>query len=322
MFYVKLLDLKSNPYTLTSLNAPGMESMAVNSLTLDQYHRICWFNLTQHRNTPISPAITMDLSAVLCWPSGSQFQDSVQIASIPDAEIPPDSWQCSWTKGAVMGDVMENGWTRYHCSDALLTETFTLNQSRVYNCSSWLCQANYVFTRLQITSNLENYGIVEDIDFCVDIAGTIEDLPAGYLFLCPVKHFRTGSSSYRWPACPAYWSLDPTGTEHLSNEEATRLGFPTISLKTSISFLYWDASVYAGLRKFHQAKGFDPDSQEVARHLGQLLELVGEEEVPLGRADEPSDFWADNEDWNLGFVDLDDPLNLPDKDNVLWDEED
>jgi hypothetical protein len=39
----------------------------------------------------------------------------------------------------------------------------------------------------------------------------------------------------------------------------------------------WDASVYTGLRQFHQAKGFDPDSQDVARHLGQpLYQLLSE----------------------------------------------
>jgi hypothetical protein len=39
----------------------------------------------------------------------------------------------------------------------------------------------------------------------------------------------------------------------------------------------WDPSVYAGLRKFHQAKDFDPESQDVARHLGHpLYQLSGE----------------------------------------------
>ncbi|KAJ7755486.1 hypothetical protein B0H16DRAFT_715739 [Mycena metata] len=41
----------------------------------------------------------------------------------------------------------------------------------------------------------------------------------------------------------------------------------------------WDASVYAGLRKFHRAKGFDPDSQDVARHLGYPLYQVSPQEL-------------------------------------------
>ncbi|KAJ7835749.1 hypothetical protein B0H14DRAFT_2363225, partial [Mycena olivaceomarginata] len=101
--------------------------------------------------------------------------------------------------------------------------------------------------------------------------------PRGFLFLCPPEHFRTGQSSVRWPECPAYWSLDPSGVEPLGMENATELGFPSISLSMKIFGWSWDASVYAGLRQFHQAKGFDPDSLDVARHLGHpLCQLVAQ----------------------------------------------
>jgi hypothetical protein len=60
-------------------------------------------------------------------------------------------------------------------------------------------------------------------------------------------------------------------------EDATALGFPTISLFTEVCGWSWDASVYAGLRQFHQAKGFDPESLDVARHLDEpLYQLAGE----------------------------------------------
>jgi hypothetical protein len=54
-------------------------------------------------------------------------------------------------------------------------------------------------------------------------------------------------------------------------EDATALGFISISLSTTIYGRSCDESVYAGLRQFHQAKGFDPDSQDVARYLGEPL---------------------------------------------------
>jgi hypothetical protein len=115
------------------------------------------------------------------------------------------------------------------------------------------------------------------VEFKLVISPTVEDSPPGYLFLCPEKDFQTGPSSFRWPECPAYWSLDPSGVEHLSMEDATALGFPSISFSTEIGGRSWDRSVYAGLCQFHQAKGFDPDSQDVARHLGEpLYQLVGE----------------------------------------------
>ncbi|KAJ7696339.1 hypothetical protein B0H16DRAFT_1265423, partial [Mycena metata] len=57
----------------------------------------------------------------------------------------------------------------------------------------------------------------------------------------------------------------------LSTEEATQLGFPSFQLTTQVYGYSWDTSVYAGLPQFHQAKGFDPESQDIARHLGQPL---------------------------------------------------
>ncbi|KAJ7735462.1 hypothetical protein B0H16DRAFT_128926 [Mycena metata] len=98
--------------------------------------------------------------------------------------------------------------------------------------------------------------------------------------------FQIGPCSFRWPNRPAYWSLDPEGIEALSTEEAERLGFPSFQLSTNIRGEYWDASVYAGLRQFHQAKGFDPDSQDVARHLGHpLYELCGDMNSPFTHVD-------------------------------------
>jgi hypothetical protein len=72
------------------------------------------------------------------------------------------------------------------------------------------------------------------------------------------------------------------GHELLSSEEATRLGFPPIQLSAQVQAESWDASVYAGLRQFHQGKGFDPDSQDVARHLGlPILQISTEADPPI-----------------------------------------
>jgi hypothetical protein len=65
-------------------------------------------------------------------------------------------------------------------------------------------------------------------------------------------------------------------------EDALDLGFPSISHSALIGGKFWDASVYAGLRQFHQAKGFDPESQDVVRHLDQpLYQLARETEIPF-----------------------------------------
>jgi hypothetical protein len=83
--------------------------------------------------------------------------------------------------------------------------------------------------------------------------------------------------SSKWPECPAYWSLDPSGVEQLSWEDAASIGFPRIGIRQYADGLSWDAPVYEGLRQFHQAKGFDPDSQEFALHRGDpLYELASQ----------------------------------------------
>jgi hypothetical protein len=64
-------------------------------------------------------------------------------------------------------------------------------------------------------------------------------------------------------------------------EDATALGFPSISLSTEIEGRSWDASVYAGLHQFQRAKGFDPDSLDVARYFDHEIYQLSSEIDPL-----------------------------------------
>ncbi|KAJ7464450.1 hypothetical protein FB451DRAFT_1042267, partial [Mycena latifolia] len=83
-----------------------------------------------------------------------------------------------------------------------------------------------------------------------------------------------------------YWSFDPSGVERLSAVEATNLGLPSIELTTKITGFSGDTTLYTGLRKFHQAKGFDPDSQHLAQHLGQpLYQLTTGLEIPFAHGE-------------------------------------
>jgi hypothetical protein len=144
---------------------------------------------------------------------------------------------------------------------------------------SWLMQANHIFHHLKIMSNLKDHGIsltnnqfgnlnstvlTDWIYYKLEIlAPTTEGPPPGFLFLRPVNHIQTGPSSFRWLECPTYKSVDPSSVERLSTE-AARFGFPTIQLNTEILGMCCDDRVYAGLRQFHQAQDFSPNSQDVA----------------------------------------------------------
>ncbi|KAJ7840627.1 hypothetical protein B0H13DRAFT_2366146 [Mycena leptocephala] len=179
---------------------------------------------------------------------------------------------------------------------------------------SWLRHPHFVqlygFTtsstiRLQITSNLENFArsivVIEGISFKIKISAIAEDGPSGYLFLCPESEFHAGVSSFRWPDCPAFWSLDPAGIEHLSPEEATRFGFPTIEPTIEAWGRSWDPTVYAGLRQFHRGKGFDPDSQDIARHLGGPLFRLSRDMEPLSAHVDPDDPGSEEQDNQTTF---------------------
>ncbi|KAF7353516.1 hypothetical protein MSAN_01541200 [Mycena sanguinolenta] len=259
--------------------SPGAETIRtfLDSLTLEHYHEICHWNLAQPQSFTLSADTTVKLGVVL-RSSGDLLQDSVQIAFLPSVET---RIVRNWTiSGEGTGEVMTNGWTRFR-SGGVFNRSFHFSLFVNRGLFSWLSQANYIFRCLRIVSDLEDYVSLDEFAFELYISETAEDPPNGFLFLCPLEDFGLGSSSFCCPACPAYWSLDPSGIDRLSPEDAMRLGFPSFELTTIAEGSYWDSSVYEGLRRFHEAKGFDPYTQDVARHLGHsLYQLFSERNVP------------------------------------------
>ncbi|KAF7377038.1 hypothetical protein MSAN_00121900 [Mycena sanguinolenta] len=303
------LDLKSPKAPALSviygLNA-GAETIRtfIDSLTLEQYHNICTWNLKQYRCFDISAPTTVNPGAVFRCPS-NQPEDSIEIAFLPSTQVDLGNWTIS---GGRTRDVMPNGWTRFQSGNVFNNTPYMFcSIYRQEDRETWLSQANHIFRCLSITSSFEDYVIVDQIDFHLHVSQTTGDPPEGFLFLCPKEDFRTGSSLFCWPACPAYWSLDPSGIDRLSPEEATRLGFPSFQLTTKVEGWYWDSSVYEGLSQFHEANGFDPYSQDVARHLGYpFLRLSSEcDALPWAYVDsDEEDFDADIDSyWRSAYLD-------------------
>ncbi|KAJ7104834.1 hypothetical protein C8R44DRAFT_332454 [Mycena epipterygia] len=136
----------------------------------------------------------------------------------------------------------------------------------------WLSQANHVLSQLAIPPKHEDCLLVYHIIYWLRFLGPVENLPEGYLFLCPSEDLRSKDGA--WLAtteCPAYWSLDPSGSDSLVPEDASRLGFLSFEFKMEVHVQSWHEDVYAALSRFHAGKGFDLNSQDVARHLGHLL---------------------------------------------------
>ncbi|KAJ6559408.1 hypothetical protein DFH09DRAFT_1316717 [Mycena vulgaris] len=252
---------------ITSLDALSHEEAAIDALTLQEYHSISYWHMSHTRSISLSTSITMTLAAIIYLDSSDQLEDAVEIAVLPQIEVNNHGWNIC----GVVGEVMQDGWTRYESSD-VSDCIIELLCTYPRTSEAWLSQANYVFSRLGITSNFEDYSIVDNIYFDITISPTTEeDPPAGFLFLCPADDVQTGPASFRLPDCPAFWSLNSAGIQRLSTEEATQLGFSSIQSTIRTWVESWNPSVYDGLRQFHKAKGFDPESQDVARHLEEPL---------------------------------------------------
>jgi hypothetical protein len=68
-----------------------------------------------------------------------------------------------------------------------------------------------------------------------------------------------------------YWSFDPMGIEHLSDDTVMELDLPRVHFQAILHGAYWSSKDYEVIRDFHRAKGFDPNRHDVAIKLGYPL---------------------------------------------------
>ncbi|KAJ7617985.1 hypothetical protein FB45DRAFT_216645 [Roridomyces roridus] len=244
------------------------------------YHEVC-FNISGRISLLNDPKISeVPLGALGRTVSGLHNYANFEPVACPASELCNVSgyqWVCTSCKthDTMPGELTGAGWNRF-------------NAAAVYNgfisvClradDFWLPQANHIFQRLNLNSQHEDYAFVHQVIFTLHIPAPTRPYPGGYLFACPAEHLRTDTASFALPRCPWFWSLDPSGISRLSRENAESLGFPMVQQNTDAFGRRWNTNVYDGLRTFHSAKGFDPYSQDLAKHLGcHLMELPGDKE--------------------------------------------
>ncbi|KAK7006298.1 hypothetical protein R3P38DRAFT_2555904 [Favolaschia claudopus] len=258
-------------------------SIVVATLSFRDYHFICSTELNKWHDVVLSCASTIYIGGVYCANAKNNFVNPVAIAS----QFPPKRkiiWDDYW-RSSVDGELLETkeGWTRFSSSELLFCMP-KLWFNMVAGPSAWVSRANHIFSRLGVKSNLSNYVHVQRLEFTVHLkpnTNTYSLPPEGFLFLCPIKDFRASPILFKMPQCPVYWSLEASGANQLSADQASELGFPTICIQTEIRGRSWNDNVCIGLREFHRAKGFDPESQDVARYLGDpLYRLCSDVEQP------------------------------------------
>jgi hypothetical protein len=104
------MDLVSGISGIKSWDLLNQDAIAIDALTLEQYHTICYWNLSQFRNLYCSASATVNLNTVIVCSSGDYLEHLVEIALLPDAEVYLGHWS---TAAEATRKVTEGGWTRY-----------------------------------------------------------------------------------------------------------------------------------------------------------------------------------------------------------------
>ncbi|KAJ7627225.1 hypothetical protein FB45DRAFT_1060000 [Roridomyces roridus] len=250
----------SNTTACIDWNDPTWETRATEILSLDQFHYICFRNFARYRIFAVEADKVADIrlgTLLFGWSESIELEDYTEIARLPSAEFELgwglfDTWN-------VTPHPCDNGWTRFNSMDVYgQTMTWSVHHTGRDSSCSWMCQANSMFNKLGITSGLEKFVFIYGVAFNIEVASpSTNESPAreGYIFLCPVSHLRPAPGSVSWPECPYFWSMDPTGVERLSADDAAAHGFPTVELRTQFRSEYWDGTAYEGMRKLHELKG-------------------------------------------------------------------
>lgn len=94
-----------------SLNVPHMEAVVINSLTLEQFHSICHWDLVQWRAGNFCVPVTVHLGAILLASGSDEIVFSSNIMTHSPRWTTLHRWDTETPEAR--GDVTEDGWTRY-----------------------------------------------------------------------------------------------------------------------------------------------------------------------------------------------------------------
>jgi len=146
--------------------------------------------------------------------------------------------------------------------------------------TSWLSQANMY---IRETKPRYRYGVVDALGCAVMVDTESHDLlrPEGttrqaHIFVCPVSIRHEGPRiGLEFPdADQMYWSLDPCGNTRMTQDECDAIGLPRLRFLFLPIARFWHEYHYNAIREFYEAKGFDPNSDDVTRLLDLPLAQV------------------------------------------------
>ncbi|KAJ7612669.1 hypothetical protein FB45DRAFT_302409 [Roridomyces roridus] len=308
-------DQQQNPLALDDANS---ETRVMQILTIRLYHEICFRHLAvvdwspwEISEVPLGALIfhpSVESESVIHHPSREYFNPVAWPAGDIQDFFTHSGWGGFTARLRIVSGVrLATRWTRFKAPEIYDGTIYvSLDTGNL-----WLPQANHIFQRLNVTSRREDYAFVYSIQFRLRIPAQSRPNQGLYFFACPPEHFKSGAASFAWPKCPWFWSLDPSGIPPLTPEAAQTLGFSEVKQTIQVRGRRWDANIYEGLRKFHAAKGFDPYSQDLAKHLGvPLMEVAGDRETLYAHVDDLPEEGAEDKMENIDADESDSSVNV------------
>ncbi|KAJ7303637.1 hypothetical protein DFH08DRAFT_825735 [Mycena albidolilacea] len=255
-------------------------------LKFDEFYPMVTFSRRYPGYDP--PSSTESITLPSIWISGdwADFKSNQLLAiPFPNHVTPNEIYIQPWEGYSLQCEGMPTGWTRW-VSELLWTIILMEVMARV----------EYQGNPNLDSHHLAAYGGIEDhaecnvatwfMSTCKVLLGTfMTDAPSSkvHLFLLnPQVEVLDGQLTVINPpdAEKYYWSFDPAGLDQLTHETAEDIGLPTPKFTIESYGLFLEEEETNLIREFHAAKGFDPESQDVA--IAMRYPLLTEQHSMIG----------------------------------------
>ncbi|KAF7358573.1 hypothetical protein MSAN_01195600 [Mycena sanguinolenta] len=149
------VDELTPPDSIQALHDANQEARVIASLAVKEWYSLVHEYLTQYRSPYISVQAEVKVGSIIRWPSGCEFENATEIAwDVPDPGrgLMLTSWYHErlgmWQEVPV----------RYNSGDVFGSIIIVWpRDSENDHAASWLSQANYIFTRLNIPLHYDAY---------------------------------------------------------------------------------------------------------------------------------------------------------------------
>ncbi|KAJ7803847.1 hypothetical protein B0H14DRAFT_2612994 [Mycena olivaceomarginata] len=252
-------------------------------MSLELYHDVCYWCLCLWHQFPISTNVSVELGTIRRL-SGAEYEGSFDIAHISGRDtIVVKEYNRTYINSSshslhIPLDIARNSCLTYdHGGTAIMENGWIRSQDYVPIAVFW--------SKSEFAGGISIFVLLAELQADIPTTFQIPDCPAYWSLVMDIVIFNsttyfTYSTSNGFDERLALveaqnnirlTALTDVSHSRLRSPEARSHGFPDINFQMQAIGRTWDGSVYSGLREFHEAKGYDPYSDEVARTLGVPL---------------------------------------------------